>query len=731
MMFAHSENDKGEKHCLQKHLQRVADLAEEFADKFQAGPWGKLAGLLHDVGKIQPSFQEYLSVRSKGQPHIIVPHSPWAGALGYLLLKEKTTRWQEVILPVAGHHAGLDEPGNLSTKLLEYINKDPELLISLQKFIVGLLKDNFVSINLHQESLSDLKREFRLRMIFSALVDADYLDTENHFEPEKNVLRSEEPELKDLWLRFQAKYEGRFSNTHPSPVNQVRREVYEACLKAAAGPRGVFRLTVPTGGGKTLSGLAFALQHALQHGLSRIITAIPYTSIIDQTAKEYRDFLGEEAVLEHHSQVAMPERKDLAEGQDLLSVRLRLAAENWDFPVIVTTTVQLFESLFSNKPGRCRKLHNLAQSVILLDEVQTLPPEVLRPTLDVLRTLVEDYGVTVVLSTATQPMWENSPYLKEFHVQVPEIVLKYPSHFEALRRVDYETRPAPLSFAELAWEIREQTQVMVVLNTRKDALQLVRELKQSNDLYHLSTLLCGAHRQKILAEIKERLRSNQSVRLISTQVVEAGVDLDFPVVYRVIGPLDRIVQAAGRCNREGKLPARGKVVIVELAEGKVPGGPYQEGLRIAQVLLKLNPPKALHELGIYEDYFRRLFEELKGELDREGIQEFRKVLNYPLVAKKYKLIHQSTSPVVVPYQESNKLLEQWQAKPSREAWRRLQPYLVNLYDWEVEKFKEGGWVEEIMPGIFEWKGGKGSYDKRLGLVGAYYDPCYDPCDLVI
>lgn len=722
-MYAHSENASGEKHSLKQHLEEVARLASVFADKFQAGPWGCLAGLLHDVGKFQPAFQEYLIAQAKGQAHPLVPHAPWAAAMGYALLKGKTIWWQEVVLPVAGHHAGLDEPGTLTARLVEYIDKDRNLLKSLQKFIIPLLKDTCALTALKPESfLQDWRRELRLRMIFSALVDADYLDTENHFHPERKALRTAGPGLEALWHCFASTYKERFGNTPPSLVNQVRREVYEFCLDAAAGSPGVYRLTVPTGGGKTLSGLAFALQHALRNGLQRIIIAIPYTSIIDQTAKEYRDFLGEEAVLEHHSQVEVPEKKIVAEGQDFLSVHLRLAAENWDFPVIVTTTVQLFESLFSNKPGRCRKLHNLAQSVILLDEVQTLPPELLRPTVDVLRTLVDDYGVTVVLSTATQPMWEDSPYLKEFQINVPELVPSYPRHFEALQRVNYEIRPAPLGFADLARELEEQPQVMVVLNTRQDALRLFQALGQSQDHYHLSTLLCGAHRKDILAEVKERLKAKEPVRLISTQVVEAGVDLDFPIVYRAIGPLDRIVQAAGRCNREGKLAEKGKVVIVELAEGKAPGGPYQEGLVKARRLLQLNPVEALHTPQLYQEYFQSLFHDLN--LDKEGIQVLRKDLNYPQVAEKYKLIPKATSPVVVNYGEAERRLKEWQAHPSREAWRRLQSYLVTLYDWEVQKFREDGWVEEITPGIFQWKGG---YDERLGLVGAYHDPS----DLVI
>ncbi|MGD0826531.1 MAG: CRISPR-associated helicase Cas3' [Desulfobaccales bacterium] len=717
--FAHTPGPNGDWHDLIEHLIEVAQRAREFASGFSGGQIAYLAGLLHDLGKISPAFQKYLKAQAEGTPCPSTPHSPWGAALAYNMLKSKNF-WREVVLPIAGHHAGLQEPGDLSARLVKYVRKEPDFMKKLQQFAVDLMKQCSEAPKIPLELRTDLKKELWIRMIFSALVDADRLDTEDHVDPHKTGIRQESPTINELWYKFGKKHEKKFMHKAESKmVNRIRQAVYNACLEAADGPTGVYRLTVPTGGGKTLSGLAFCLRHALKNGLRRIITAIPYTSIIDQTAQVYRDFLGEDAVLEHHSQVNDHKNTALSESQDNQSLRLRLAAENWDFPVIVTTTVQLFESLFSNKPGRCRKLHNLAHSVILLDEVQTMPPELLRPTVDVLRTLVEDYGVTVVLCTATQPAWENTPYLKEFQVEVPEIVPDYLRHFEALRRVDYEMRPAPMSFADLAGEIQDQTQIMVILNTRKDAVRLFLELNQPQDAYHLSTLLCGAHRKHILAEVKDRLEAKEPVRLISTQVVEAGVDLDFPVVYRAIGPLDRIVQAAGRCNREGgKLTGKGKMVIMELAEGKAPKGPYKEGLRIAQLLLKLNPPEALHSPELYQDYFRRLFQVV--ELDKKGIQELRKVLDFPKVTKEYRLIPKLTSPVLVPYGESGRHLLAWKAHSSRETWRRLQPYLVNLYDWEVQKFKEDEWLEEITPGIFLWKGG---YDKRLGLVGAYYDPC--------
>ncbi len=489
----------------------------------------------------------------------------------------------------------------------------------------------------------------------------------------------------------------------------------------------MYRFKISAGGGKTRSGLAFALSHAAAHrchGFRRIIIALPYTSIIDQNARVYREIFGDHFVLEHHSQVDIPE----TDRQDETYLRQRLAAENWDFPLIVTTTVQLFESLFSNKPGRCRKLHNIARSILILDEVQTLPPELLEPTMDVLRALVDEYGVTLVLSTATQPAFDQTPYLKAFDgLDIQEIVKNYKLHFEKLDRVEYQPVRQYSSLSDLAEELlkSENCQALVILNTRKHALALHEELRQRgvNGLYHLSTLLCGAHRKDLLREITERLGSDNRlpVRLISTQVIEAGVDLDFPVVYRVMGPLDRIVQAAGRCNREAKRPEKGKVVIFDFSENTSPPGAYKTGMDDAKTLLSRNTPERLHNPDLYTEYFQMLFRDV--DLDKKGIQPYRRDLDYPRVAEKYKLI-EDTLPVVIPTygnHEGERRLQEHVKKPSRDTLRRLMPFVVNLgyRDLHREEIKEC--IEEVSPGLFRWIGG---YDDKThrGIQGIVRDP---------
>jgi CRISPR-associated endonuclease/helicase Cas3 len=468
--------------------------------------------------------------------------------------------------------------------------------------------------------------------------------------------------------------------------------------------------------------MAFALRHALKYQKHRIIVAIPYTSIIDQTAQVYRAIFGEEAVLEHHSAFAAPE-----EEEDYLRYQwARLAAENWDAPIVVTTTVQLFESLFSNRPATCRKLHNATQSIIILDEVQTLPTGLLAPILEVVQQLVDHYGVTVVLSTATQPSLvdSGSPYLKGLRGEIREMVPDPARYFQALKRVSYDCPQDAWPWERVAREMAAEPQCLVVVNTKKDALAILDALDDP-EVLHLSTLLCMAHRRKIMKEIKTRLATGQPCRVVATQVVEAGVDLDFPVVLRAMGPLDRIVQAAGRCNREGRL-SQGRVIIFQPAEGSVPPGDYRSGHDIARAMLG-RPGVDLHSPGIYESYFRQLYQAVNT--DKHRINELRQRLDFPEVAVRFKLIEDATVPLVVRYPKEGSPVDEllWrlqspgvlQGGEARWLIRKLQPYLVNVRRGPLARYQQAGLVRELPLGLYEWQG---NYHPVRGLHDAALDP---------
>jgi CRISPR-associated endonuclease/helicase Cas3 len=507
-------------------------------------------------------------------------------------------------------------------------------------------------------------------------------------------------------------------------VNAVRRAVYKDALQAASGKPGLYALTAPTGAGKTRALLAFALQHALANGLERVIVALPYTSIIDQTADVYRQILGNNVVLEHHSALEVDDLSETA------LERHRLLSENWDAPLIVTTFVQLFESLFSNLPSRCRKVHRLAHSVIVLDEVQTLPVEVLEPTVHALQQLIDDYGATVLLSTATQPALGQIQFAKS----PVQVVANPAQHFQTLKRVNYHVDLTPRNYDWLADEIAAREQVMVVLNTRKDALATIDALRQRHphvmpSVFHLSTLLCPAHRREVLAEVKRRLEHREPCRLVATQVVEAGVDLDFPVVMRAVGPLDRIVQAAGRCNREGRL-TRGEVIVFELAQGSTPRGAYRTGTDEARITLQ-QPNADLHDPNTYTDYFARLYGDVS--LDREGIQQAREGFQFETVAQKYRLIRDDTYPVIVVNYDPNAvnaLLQQGRAIvqaggiPPQRWQQHLHAYTVSLYRHEMNALRQQGLIQDDpVLGIALYVG---AYDPLTGVSAQA-----DPADLVV
>jgi CRISPR-associated endonuclease/helicase Cas3 len=471
----------------------------------------------------------------------------------------------------------------------------------------------------------------------------------------------------------------------------------------------MFRLTVPTGGGKTLSAMGFALRHALVHDLRRVIVAVPYTSITEQTAGVYRAAFGHDrAVLEHHSALD-PEAVD---EQTIDGLWARLAAENWDAPIVVTTTVQLFESLFARSTSKCRKLHRLAGSVIVLDEAQALPSHLLATILDGLRALVASYRVTVVLCTATQPALDDAPGFKGL-AGVREIAPDPPRLFAGLRRVDYELpqENEAWPWRRAAEEMRPERQALAITNTIADALALFDALDDPES-FSLSTLLCGAHRRQVLGEVRRRLRAREACHVVSTQVVEAGVDVDFPLVLRAVGPLDRIVQAAGRCNREGRLRS-GRVVVFRPAEGGVPSGPYKTGTQLSETILGESGAD-LHDPALYEEYFRRLFGLVN--LDEQRIQDLRRSLRYEEVANRFRMIQDDMVDVVVEYDKrAARLLDSVRSEKhtSRQTFRALQPYMVSVRSSQLKKYQQRGLIEEVKPGLLRWLG---EYDDRRGLV---------------
>ena len=722
-LHAHSANDEGEWHDLADHLRTVAEIAGRFCEPFGSYDAGYYAGLWHDIGKFNPEFQRYLAGELRRGPD----HK---GAGAKLALRHL----EPLALLVQGHHGGLPAKRHCRGWVNEK-NSNPateKAIVAARQAIAQL--EPQTPIRPPQWVNNEHRHEMWLRMVFSALVDADYLDTESHFNAQQVAQRGSNVRISDLWQKFSKRHQNVQTGAATDAVNEVRSEVYQACLAAAEQPTGIFRLAVPTGGGKTLSGMGFALRHAATHGLDRVIVAVPFISITQQTAGEYRKFLGDKAVLEHHSSADL----DDPDEYDSEMTWARLASENWDAPIVVTTTVQLFDSLFSNRTTATRKLHNLAKSVIILDEAQALPPELLEPILDGLRDLSDNYGASVVLSTATQPAFQA---IKPFaDVDAVDIVPESERHFQSLKRVRYEWRTDPaLSWGELAAIMRETPRALAVVNTKKDALVLLDALNDESAL-HLSTLLCGRHREAVIAEIRRRLADGEGCRVVSTQVVEAGVDIDFPMVLRSIGPLDSIIQAAGRCNRNGKLPDRGRVIVFRPETVTLPRGPYRTATDETVIMLNAGL-RDLDDPDVVAEYFQRLYRSVAvtSTIAKE-VQKFRKALDYPEVAKRFKMIDDDTVSAIVTSQEAFKIAkkpEEWQqvldavaalrkgSNDARRLLRQTQPWTVSLYRGQANEKQRAGLLDEIMPGIYEWRG---VYGRVTGIGGV---TTIDPDTLVV
>jgi CRISPR-associated endonuclease/helicase Cas3 len=752
--YAHTADDdegnrlpenSGKWQPLSVHLRNVADAAKCFAMPLGIPAEAELAGLLHDLGKYAQRFQARLRDPSiHGINH-------WAAGAAHAA----ELRCHNSAFAVDGHHTGMparDGDGLKQTVARMRLDAERESFCKcveplselMRRFAAEGLRLPDIPIRTTGEPFAE---GLRTRLLFSCLVDADFRDTEEHFSPGAASLRqvpSLQPERALEILRSHlAALRG------DGDVNQRRRKLLDDCLGAATQPPGLFTLTAPTGSGKTLSSLAFALQHIIHHNASlpeddarrfrRVIVVIPFTSIIEQTAGVYRKLFepefGQDYVLEHHSAVAPRERaEDKGKDAEAESIRrARLAAENWASPLVVTTSVRFFESLFSNRPSACRKLHNIGRSVVLFDEVQTLPSDLVPSLLSAVKLLTRDYGVTAVFMTATQPAFAAAEAALPYGWNPTPIASDESALAEALRRTRIELPglDEKVSWEYIAGRMAAESQALCVVNTTADARILFKLLRDrsSDGLCHLSSRLCPQHRREKLETIRQRLRDGLSCRLVSTQLIEAGVDVDFPIAFRALGPLDSIIQTAGRCNREGK-SAEPRPVIVFRPEqdGMIDQrrvNPYQIAAKVTQGFLNRYPDATdrLHLPEFYAAYFRELY----GLLGPQSVRDDKvfaacNVLDFPKAAEECSLIGDETRAVLVKWKDKEgrsrgeelaKKLEQQKHLTAAEC-RDAQRFSVNLYQHQFIEAQTRGYIYQPAKDWDFWVWNS-NYDPDLGL----------------
>lgn len=664
------------------HLNGTADLCTAFAAAFGAQEQGWLAGLAHDLGKYSAAFQR----RLEGSP-VHVDHAT-AGAAECCKLGQSSAAFA-----VAGHHGGLPDGGGLGDH-----EEDGTFCGRMRKAALGKLapceawREEIRLPSARQPAFASPQEEmFFTRMLYACLVDGDFLDTET-FMAGKAQNRGGGDPMAVLEEKLQSYVSGWFPPK--TELNQERCAMLKCCIEQGSRQApGLFTLTIPTGGGKTVASLAFALRHARTHGLRRVIYVIPYTSIIEQNAQVFRDILGDENVLEHHCGVLY----DITDEAKPENARLALATENWDMPVVVTTAVQFFESLFANRSSQCRKLHNLAQSVIIFDEAQMLPVPYLRPCVFAIAQLVKRYGVSAVLCTATQPALDG--IFREFLPDKPAVELCPAEvfHPDAFRRITFR-REKQLSWEAVAERMNGQNQALCIVNSRKSA-QSIYGLLEPEGAFHLSTLMYPAHRKSTLDEIRTRLKEGLPCRVVSTSLIEAGVDVDFPAVFREEAGLDSILQAAGRCNREGKRPAAESIVTIFQGETPPPALfeiPTAAGRQALSRYDRPDSPEAIRY------YFQELLD-LKGPeaLDQKHILTLmeREYMPFRKVAERFHLIDSETKTLYIPLGEGEALAQRLRSgERSRALFRALGQYGVSVYPQHFDALDRAGDLELLEDG---------------------------------
>lgn len=671
---------------LRDHLLNVANYSRKYASDFGACEEAYFMGYLHDIGKYKSDFQDYIKGISKNR----VGHAA-EGAIKILdLMNEIGILYA---LPVACHHTGLKDLGEKNelggNTFYSMINRHDEQLLFIPEDIIPSIPKNLKKMDT-ENPYQAFSFATYIKMLFSCLVDADWTDTEEFVKQiKRKTISYDYGELYKKLIDVIPKNDGR-------KINNIRAEILKQCINKSTDNQGLFSLTVPTGGGKTYASLAFALNHAKVHGLNRIIYVIPYTSIIEQNAQVISEAIGEEYVLEHHS------GKEYGEDNQSMI----WASENWDIPIILTTNVQFFESFFSNKTSKCRKLHNISKSVVIFDEVQIIPLQYISPSYFAISELIKNYKVTSVLCSATQPNIKNYIYK---NLKISEIIDNPIELNESLKRVKYEFVGGKTD-DEIIDMTYDMNQNLIIVNSRKHAFLLFNKIfKKIKNVYHLSTLMNPVHRTEIINKIKEDLKDKKNIILVSTQLIEAGVDIDFQAVFRSMAGIDSIVQSAGRANRENK-SNEGKVIIFESNEkyGKIPRilRPFAT---VAKGVIDAMGEKA-YELEGINKYYSNLYSlaEKDNQLDNKNIlsefsmQQNNLVFNYEKVAEKFKLIENNTYNLVIGRTiESKKIISKIKnGDYNYKTIREVGKYIVNIYENELRKLQGDNVVEEIIEGLF-------------------------------
>ncbi|MDR0536308.1 MAG: CRISPR-associated endonuclease Cas3'' [Puniceicoccales bacterium] len=761
---AHTARDASGKllpeECWQRlhvHLQAVSDIVVRFAGAMGLSDEkvlheARLVGLLHDLGKYRAAFQEYLR---GGRPGGADTRHAIYGAL-----HAETQGQPSSAFAIAGHHAGLHDLSSLQAAL-EQAGKGEDaarLCALLESDLPGALIQfpgepaHVARVGAVSETAAMLAFEFHTRMLFSCLVDADRLDSALWPESPPDDIPLDSGRLLDL---VRAERDRKRAANPDSPMSTARNAIFDACVRAGEWERGFFSLTVPTGGGKTLAAMAFALAHAHAHQLRRVIVVIPYLSIIEQNAAEYRRVLDPAntgIVLENHSSV----KPDDNAGEDE-NGRLELISENWDAPVVVTTSVQFIESLFAASPSRARKLHRVARSVVIFDEVQTLPTHLLTPMFSVLRELAANYGTSFVFSSATQPAFLRGSAIPDGFTpgELREIIPEPSALFHQLRRVNYHFHNEPLPWEALARKLAASPsqQTLCVVNLTRHARELWEalnrelaerhrwahegeEMPRAPRPIHLSSAMCPAHRLALIRRIRQRLKAGQPCHVVATQLVEAGVDVDFPEVWRAMGPLDSIAQVAGRCNREGRRPA-GEVHIFTPEDNKLPPGIYSTATGQTEVMLRSLGENAAGQLATDPAVFGRYFNMLFGLVDTDHakrgentIQKERENLRFRTVAERARVIQDNGRPVVIPIGKARRHIAAIRArKPdagrkrfTRDDLRRLQRHMVNVRTHHFLKLQARELLHPLLPNLEIFILQEGDYHKELGLLVETHPP---------